>query len=1230
MRRKMVLAALPLFLLLSVAAVPVHAQIFCTTPGVPPAPPAPPQPPSVCGDRACGRCTGSPCYVASGVYVDETTDLLIPTVGPPLVATRTYDSSRVLDGPVGIGWKSSLRPHLYSVTSTGGSGSAVTYIEYVADGYVVEFTVVNGTTTAPPGRQDKLVLNGDGTYDLTPQWTRSKDHFNADGTIASDSDEYGNALVYSYDTSGRLSRLADQTGSNRAFDITWGPDGRLSMVTDNIGRSVHYGYGPDGTLTSVMDPLSHSTTNAYARGRFGPMLVFTRDHWNRLVTALTWDSIGRVQSYTEGDPARGGELYTYSYNPGQQVTSKTNGFGTEIFAYDPHGLVTNHERRYDAIGRLVEDFSGAYEYDALNRVVSQTRGGVKWVFTYDPDFPTSVSSSVPNSVAWPAMYYEYAPPASPTPGSLLTIKQKRSDSTVTEAVATYAYTPRGLPAGEWTADGDLVTLAYDATTGDMLTKNDRGLITRYSHDAVGRIVTISDAANHATSYTYDALGRVLTTTLPPPVAGSSLLFRTTRSYDEYDAASGLLFITITDANGNTTRAGYDVLGHMIRYVDSLGKVITYSYMNNMLFSMTDANGNVTTYTYDAERRPITVTFPDGQHETYGYAGTVGAVSSKIDRNGVTSSYSYDAFGRQTGVTYSSGGGVSYGYNGAMLASMSRTGSVSEVTTFTYDTSYRVSSETQGDRVTVSYSYSPDTASKAPAGVTVQPINLGPPIVPRTIAYMRDQYGRVVNISWSRLPGNAFRFTYTPNGDYDTITFPNDQTRKYAYDDQDRLLRVENRHPSAGLLASFNYEYDHDWATNTDHALGQRTSVDVTSDLTGTSLPIGRTRYRYDANYQLTRADYPSGSWDAWSYDDLGNRTLAVADGVYAVPSSYYLNVAGKNTMRFKSSSNSGVHVYDANGNVSAIDGVSLIYDPENHLLAYGAATLHRYDADGRRYLSLAGSDQRFFFYDGLNPVTERVPQTGVWNDYVFGPGIDEVMAVVEQESATRYMVVDGLGSVVLRNDAAGNLIDSANYTPWGEIKQGGVASLFGYTGREGRDDGQWYYRARFYEPASGRFLSEDPLRFEAGANLYRYVENDPVNYVDPEGLSGSRPGSPYHPPEGVATGCTRNDSCAVLIGKMWLLKRMIDSHTGWDRVMSRPRGGNRHAQEIAELWSAYARCQAIYQAKCVSQPPRTCTRCQQAAQVAAGIGTGYIIYRCVRMIPSLFFPPTIPLNAAIP
>src|ERR1700726_1589447 len=78
--------------------------------------PGPKNPPPVPGTACCNQCTGSPCYVASGVYETRATDLELPTSGFSLLASRTYQSSHAIDGPTGYGWTSNLAAHLYYTT----------------------------------------------------------------------------------------------------------------------------------------------------------------------------------------------------------------------------------------------------------------------------------------------------------------------------------------------------------------------------------------------------------------------------------------------------------------------------------------------------------------------------------------------------------------------------------------------------------------------------------------------------------------------------------------------------------------------------------------------------------------------------------------------------------------------------------------------------------------------------------------------------------------------------------------------------------------------------------------------------------------------------------------------------------------------------------------------------------------------------------------------------------
>jgi RHS repeat-associated protein len=135
------------------------------------------------------------------------------------------------------------------------------------------------------------------------------------------------------------------------------------------------------------------------------------------------------------------------------------------------------------------------------------------------------------------------------------------------------------------------------------------------------------------------------------------------------------------------------------------------------------------------------------------------------------------------------------------------------------------------------------------------------------------------------------------------------------------------------------------------------------------------------------------------------------------------------------------------------------------------------------------------------------------------------------------------------------------------------------------ETGLSYNYFRDYDPGTGRYIESDPIGLDGGSySTYAYVDDNPLSDWDETGEAKS--GGPYHPPVGVGFKCYWDDYCSVLKGKMWILERMINSHQLWDWIMGSPRGGGRHAKEIATLWNAYARCQSIHNEKCKDCPPR--------------------------------------------
>ncbi|HEV2719128.1 MAG TPA: DUF6531 domain-containing protein, partial [Thermoanaerobaculia bacterium] len=220
---------------LAMAAAGALGQAYCAPPKTMPQPPPPPPPPPPCEPRQCNKCTTSPCYVDSGIYVNDAVDLAIRTNGFPLQVSRHYDSSLTVDGPLGIGWTSSLTPHLYYAAFL----YAPNVYQYEADvvmpdGARYRFTSNGGGSFAPPaGRYDTLVRNVNSTYTMTLQRSRSVYAFAADGSLTSMTDDFGNALTFTYDVNGRVQTIADASGSTRSLSVTWNPQGRIADISDS-------------------------------------------------------------------------------------------------------------------------------------------------------------------------------------------------------------------------------------------------------------------------------------------------------------------------------------------------------------------------------------------------------------------------------------------------------------------------------------------------------------------------------------------------------------------------------------------------------------------------------------------------------------------------------------------------------------------------------------------------------------------------------------------------------------------------------------------------------------------------------------------------------------------------------------------------------------------------------------------------------------------------------------
>lgn len=110
---------------------------------------------------------------------------------------------------------------------------------------------------------------------------------------------------------------------------------------------------------------------------------------------------------------------------------------------------------------------------------------------------------------------------------------------------------------------------------------------------------------------------------------------------------------------------------------------------------------------------------------------------------------------------------------------------------------------------------------------------------------------------------------------------------------------------------------------------------------------------------------------------------------------------------------------------------------------------------------------------------------------------------IERKGEKYYYHADGLGSITALSDSKQKTMESYSYSSFGEIKQQGskVKNTYTFTGREWDEEiDLYYYRARYYDADVGRFISKDPIGFIGGTNLYVYVQNNPIRFIDPFGL----------------------------------------------------------------------------------------------------------------------------------
>jgi RHS repeat-associated protein len=339
----------------------------------------------------------------------------------------------------------------------------------------------------------------------------------------------------------------------------------------------------------------------------------------------------------------------------------------------------------------------------------------------------------------------------------------------------------------------------------------------------------------------------------------------------------------------------------------------------------------------------------------------------------------------------------------------------------------------------------------------------------TYTYSYDAAGRLVGLS---ALGWSASWTYAPNGWLLTQTL-NGASTTYEYNARSFLTRLTNRDVGGNVLSDFqNLRYD---------GVGNRTQMTVSFP----AMPSlgGVTNYSYDTKNQLLQEQSTrvGGYTFTFAYDPAQNPTQF------------------KGQSRTYNANNQLIgagFAYDGNGNPVLYKGVNLSFDPENRMTAYGNILTASYNGDGLRAWKQTASGRRYYLYDGEELVCELDAAGNPVAGVVFGANglvVYDIRAYQfdPQGNAVHLMDDDGLVLAHLAYDAWGQRMSGENPTPYGYKGQWGY-----YTDAE---TGLLLLTHRYYDPATGRFLTRDPIGAEGGVNLYAYTRNRPVMLRDSRG-----------------------------------------------------------------------------------------------------------------------------------
>jgi RHS repeat-associated protein len=982
-----------------------------------------------------------------------------------------------------------------------------------ADNRRVEYTYTNGRLATVTD-----VLDQETTYE-----------YNSDGRITKKIDSGGRPTNVTYDSYGNVASVVDRDGVGHFFEFHYdeGKKESYARIQSTSGRIEELWYDKDGdTIRNDINgrniqKIVKEGRNLIITDEKGNVTKKYYDEWDNLTKVIHPDgsTISFEYEHTYNNRTKTidlrGNVSEYEYDNKGNLLKRTEAKGTDAekvttFTYNDYGLILTATLQGDAntqtatttftyddnnnLASITDPENGSMhflEYDGMGNLLRfEDPLGYEWSYTYDAmGRRTSVTDPLGNTTS-----YEYDGANNLT--AVINAYLKRFEFEYDD----HNNLIKGIDPYE-----KYSTTQYNADNLPVTFTDKEGKAVHTEYDNEGRVIKTIDGAGNEIQYHYDETqATVASSYLPVQIDyptytrrlyydNSQRLIRATDILDDttsrswgytYDVAGNIL--SETDTEGKTTAYAYDALNRLIRATDPLGGVVerTYDDLGNLIV-IKDQNNGVTTFAYDRVGRLVKTTKPMGEVTTYEYdAG--GNRSAVNDTKGQRIEYEYNEINRLAQVRYYSAGDHSnpvktVGFTYDKLGDIKTYDDGITSAAYTYDDLQRKTMETV-DYGPFSLSYSYDYYANGLKKSFTGPDGVG------VTQYIYDANNRLAAIA---VPGQG-QITYNTY-QWNSVTkqtLPGGSTTEYAYDPLMRLQSILAKDPAQNPVLTRDYQYS---------PVGNISQKDTEH---------GNYSYEYDDLYRLTNETNPTNGTNgtSYTYDALGNRlTMTGVTGTWNYNSNNEL-------LGFDSTS----FTYDNNGNLTnktiGINATNYIYDVEDRLTQVkdGSSSViaeYYYDPFGRRLWKDVGGTRTYFLYADEGLIGEYDASGAEIRAYGYEPDSTWSTNPLYQRVGGEYYWYenDHQGTPQKLISTSGAVVWSAVYDSFGNC-QISIEEITNNLRSPGQyfdaETGLNYNWNRYYDPTTGRYLRTDP--FGQGLNLYACCFNNPLMWMDPDGMCALR------------------------------------------------------------------------------------------------------------------------------